>query len=399
MADRVLEQRIESRVGVTLRGKYTLDGVLGIGGMAAVYSATHRNGKRFAIKMLHAELAAHEDIRRRFVREGYVANAVDHPGAVSVLDDDVGDDGAAFLVMELLTGVSLDELWKRQGRRLPVGATLEITSQLLDVLAVAHARSIVHRDIKPANVYVLHDGTVKILDFGIARLRDTTASDSHATGTGAVLGTPAYMAPEQALGDVERIDARTDLWAVGATAFTLLAGRVVHDSTNSAQALVKAAIDHAPPLASVVPEIAPDVAAIVDRALAAEPKDRWQDATAMVAAIRAVAPSAKAELAALVAPRMRRPSLSEAAFDATPPRLNRPRPPRRLPRQRSSPARSPRHQRRVKRRAGGCPTQWPARSRSQVAAGGSCMRRRTTPSPHTSRIRRRLPASAATPRS
>src|SRR5438309_9755878 len=110
MADAELVKIAEARLGMVLRGKYRLDRVLGIGGMATVYAATHRNKKRVAITMLHPELSIRENIRTRFLREGYVANSVDHPGAVSVLDDDVAEDGSAFLVMELLTGSALDEI-------------------------------------------------------------------------------------------------------------------------------------------------------------------------------------------------------------------------------------------------------------------------------------------------
>src|ERR1700691_6659961 len=104
-----------SRLGRVLRGKYRLDRVLGIGGMAVVYAATHRNKKKFAIKMLHPELSLRENIRTRFLREGYVANSVEHPGAVAVLDDDVAEDGSAFVVMELLDGSAVDTLWEKHG--------------------------------------------------------------------------------------------------------------------------------------------------------------------------------------------------------------------------------------------------------------------------------------------
>src|SRR5258708_1681785 len=129
----------EARIGSTLRGKYRIDGVLGSGGMAVVYGATHRNKKRFAVKMLHAELSVREDIRMRFVREGYVANTVEHPGVVNVLDDDVAEDGAAFLVMELLEGASVADL---ANARLPARVALAIGHQLLDVLAAAHAKRV-----------------------------------------------------------------------------------------------------------------------------------------------------------------------------------------------------------------------------------------------------------------
>jgi serine/threonine protein kinase len=170
---------------------------LGIGGMAVVYAATHRNKKRFAVKLLHADLSINMEIRSRFLREGYVANTVNHPAAVAMLDDDVAEDGVAFLVMELLEGAAVDVLCEVHGERLPLPAVLSIADQVLDVLVAAHAKSVVHRDIKPANVFVTTDGSVKVLDFGIARLRGIS-SEQFATIGGTVFGTPAFMAPEQA---------------------------------------------------------------------------------------------------------------------------------------------------------------------------------------------------------
>jgi serine/threonine-protein kinase len=174
--------------------------------------------------------------------------------------------------MELLTGVSLDELWKRQNRRLPVSATLEITSQVLDVLAAAHARSIVHRDIKPANVFVLHDGTVKILDFGIARVRDTTAGDSHATGTGVVLGTPAYMAPELLAGATAT--AQCDLYALGVLLFELLVGRRPFESDSMGDLLARIARQAPPPLRALRPDLPQLLEDIVARLLSKRPEHR-----------------------------------------------------------------------------------------------------------------------------
>src|SRR5580700_3347270 len=111
--DDEVHERSSARLGTTLRGKYRLERVLGIGGMAVVYAATHRNQKQFAVKMLHAELSIREGIRARFLREGYAANSVKHPGAVAVMDDDVAEDGAAFLVMEMLEGSSVEEIWNK----------------------------------------------------------------------------------------------------------------------------------------------------------------------------------------------------------------------------------------------------------------------------------------------
>jgi serine/threonine-protein kinase len=281
MPDDELRSLAESRLGRVLRGKYRLERVLGLGGMAAVYAATHRNGKRFAVKMLHPQLSTSESIRSRFLREGYVANKVEHPGAVAVLDDDVAEDGSAFLVMELLEGSAVDEVAGRYpGHCMPPALATAIVHGLLEVLVAAHAKGIVHRDLKPANLFVTHDGRLEVLDFGIARLRDA-AVEAHATQSGAVLGTPAFMAPEQALAEAERIDARTDLWAAGATLFTLLSGRLVHEADNAAQLMIKAATQKARPLVAVAPDVPASVAAVVDRALAFDPKERWESAQAM----------------------------------------------------------------------------------------------------------------------
>jgi serine/threonine protein kinase len=275
------------RIGTWLGGKYRLDAVLGAGGMAVVYAATHRNKKRVAVKMLLEPISSRLDVRARFLREGYVANSVEHSGAVSVLDDDVCEDGTAYLVMELLQGQTVEEACRRAGRRLSVAATLSIAYQVLDTLAAAHAKNIVHRDIKPANLFMTHEGNLKILDFGIARLRETETPDGQ-TQAGASLGTPAFMAPEQAMGTISEVDAQSDVWSVGATMFRLLSGRKVHIGETTQHLVMLAATTPAVPLASVIPEVDPRVAAIVDKALAFDKKDRWPSAAAMKEAVGAV---------------------------------------------------------------------------------------------------------------
>src|SRR5580692_11039656 len=247
--DSEIEQRAQARVGATLRGKLRIDSVLGMGGMAVVYAATHRNAKRFAVKMLHPELSLNADIKTRFLREGYAANSVGHPGTVAVLDDDTAEDGTAFIVMELLEGDSVEGLWERQGGRLPVVTAVAIVDQLLDVLSAAHAKGIIHRDIKPANLFVTRDGSVKVLDFGIARALDDTTGAAQLTGAGVPIGTPAFMAPEQALAQSSQIDAQTDVWAAGATLFAMLSGQPVHAGEVTAQVVVAAATTPARSLA------------------------------------------------------------------------------------------------------------------------------------------------------
>ena len=281
-----LIRRAEGRIGSVLRGKWRIDRLLGVGGMAAVYAGTHRNGKRGAIKILHVELSADPEVRRRFLQEGYVANKVDHPGAVSVLDDDIAEDGAVFLVMELLEGQTLEALaHTRPGERLGVVEALGLTDQLLEVLAAAHDQGIVHRDLKPENLFLTREGRLKVLDFGIARVRELQGAD-RITRTGSPMGTPAFLPPEQALGHWDQVGPRTDLWAAGATLFTLLTGRLVHQADTLNKLLLEAMTKPAPPILTLRPDLPQRVAALIDGALAFEVDKRWADARAMQGALR-----------------------------------------------------------------------------------------------------------------
>jgi serine/threonine-protein kinase len=284
---RSVDPRATRRLGQTLRGKYTLLRVLGVGGMAAVYLAAHRNKHRVALKMLHAEISSDEDLRARFVREGYVANSIAHRGVVRVLDDDVSEDGAAFLVMELLEGETLHERSDRLGGALPEPEAVALGHELLDVLVAAHAQEIVHRDLKPENLFLTTDGVLKVLDFGIARMRDPLQPG--ATVTGRIVGTPAFMPPEQARGRHAEIDARTDLWSVGATLFTLISGQHVHAAETVEEHLIGAATTPARSLAEAAPTASAEVVAVVDRALSFAKADRFASAAEMRDALAAAA--------------------------------------------------------------------------------------------------------------
>src|SRR5581483_10587747 len=164
--------RAQGRVGRVLRDKWHLDRLLGAGGMACVYAATHRNGTRAAVKLLHPELSLNDDIKQRFLREGYLANSVDHPGIVRVFDDDVDTDGSVYLVMDLLSGETLENKWRKAGKQMQLDEALRVGISVLDVLAAAHAKGIVHRDIKPENIFLTTNGGLRVLDFGIARVRE-----------------------------------------------------------------------------------------------------------------------------------------------------------------------------------------------------------------------------------
>jgi serine/threonine protein kinase len=277
--DRVARAR--ARVGSTLKGKYRLDRVVGVGGMAAVYAATHlRNASRVAVKLLHREVAVDESVRARFLREGYVANSVAHPGAVRILDDDTAEDGAVFLVMELLEGETLDARWERSGHRLGAREVSRLVYQLLDVLATAHEKGIVHRDIKPENLFLTRSGVLKVLDFGVARMLQGPVTS---TRPGGIIGTPAFMAPEQVLDKI--VDAQSDLWSVGATAFTLLSKRYVHEADSAGEMMVIVGSRPARSLALVAPDVPAVLASVVDRALMFEKSARWSDARAMQSAL------------------------------------------------------------------------------------------------------------------
>jgi eukaryotic-like serine/threonine-protein kinase len=277
-------RRIHQRIGTTVRAKYRLDRLLGIGGTAAVFEATHRNGSRVALKVLHAEFACLADVRARFLREGYVANRIAHPGVARIIDDDDDDaEGTVFLVIEFLEGETLDARRGRLGGRLVVTETLEHADRLLDVLTVAHEQGVVHRDLKPENLFLTTRGELKVLDFGIARLLEGTT----ATRSGQVLGTPAFMSPEQANGRIREIDGRTDLWSVGAVLFTLLTGTAVHEARTPTQQMIYAATQPARRIESLASWIEPDVARLVNKALAFDRNARWPSAREMRSALLA----------------------------------------------------------------------------------------------------------------
>jgi YihY family inner membrane protein len=280
-----LTRSVQTRVGATLCRKWRLDALIGVGGTAAVYAATDGNGSKAAIKILHTHLHGNSLVRERFLLERPVTNSVGHDGVIKVLGDDTADDGSPFLVTELLEGETLDDRRFRLGGKMPPGDVLLAAERLLDVLVIAHAKGIVHRDIKPQNVFVTGDGRVKVLDFGIATCA-AMAKESSLTQTGALVGTPGFMSPEQARGLSEDVDAQSDLWACGATMFFLLAGRCVHEGATLHEQLAKALVKPAPPLSSLEPQVLACVAQVIDRALEFTKTMRWPDASGMREAVR-----------------------------------------------------------------------------------------------------------------
>lgn len=262
--------------------------------MACVYEAVHRNGGSFAIKILKPERAANPDVRARFLREGYVSNTIGHPRVVRILDDDVAENGAPFLVMELLRGESLAVLADRSRGILPEAFVLKAARELLELLAFAHAKGIVHRDLKPDNLFWTEEAGLKVLDFGIARLRTPTFAT---TRLGIVLGTPCFMAPEQAAGAVSEVDGRTDVWGVAATLFLLLSGVPARDPKTSVVRKLR----------DVAPWVSKATCAIVDKGLATRKTDRWPSAEAMKRAIERAENTLAALASTIVLPLEPRP--------------------------------------------------------------------------------------------
>jgi serine/threonine-protein kinase len=308
-----------ARVGTTIDGRWRIDALIAVGGSSAIYAATHRNGHRVALKILDAELACDPTAVAHFVREGTAANRVGHPGAVAVTDEGVAPDGAPFLVMPLLEGETALDRLNRTHDGLPAREALAIVDAVLDVLVAAHARGIVHRDLKPENVFLQHDGSVRLLDFGIARV-DGTLSDRTVAGT--VLGTPGYMAPEQARGQTDQVGPRSDLWSVGALLYTLLTRQTLHDAPNVLQSIARAQTQAVPPARQIVPAVSDGVANLLDGALAFDVSRRWADAPTMRLAVRVAMDEVRAaEVASscsgVSVDSFRTPSDAPVAIDAT----------------------------------------------------------------------------------
>jgi serine/threonine protein kinase len=287
-----LDRLARERVGSVLGDKWTIEKLLGVGGMAAVYAARHRNGARAAIKVLHPEVSRNSEVRERFRREGYAANLVEHPGVVKVLDDDViatgPNAGTAYLVMELLEGELLQD---RLDNGPPMGEIefLELAANILEVLDAAHARGVIHRDLKPENLFLSNDESgvpakrrVKVLDFGLARLQEGQSITTH----GLAIGTPSFMSPEQAGGRSDEIDGRTDLFSLAATGFRIRTGRKIHDGSNPVALVTKMATLPAPPIRSVNPEVSEPFARVIDRALQFRRQDRYASAATMSQDVR-----------------------------------------------------------------------------------------------------------------
>jgi eukaryotic-like serine/threonine-protein kinase len=303
-----------SLLGVVLDGSYRVDGLIGQGGMGAVYRATQlRLDKPVAVKVMALDPASHQEALDRFRREARVTSALGHPHIVQVFDFSTTPAGEPFLVMELLEGEDLESRLQRV-RRLPLKDVVPMVKQVASALAATHAKGIVHRDLKPGNIYLLEaageKGFVKVVDFGISKVRSATTKLTRAS---AVMGTPDYMSPEQAQGNTEDIDETTDQWALACIAWECLSGQGPFVAENVPALLFK--IVHQPP-SSLLPKVAGlprQVEDVLVRALAKNKADRFASVSDFAEALEA----ATSRAAAVVSPTLSDQTLPLAGSGTT----------------------------------------------------------------------------------
>ena len=276
-------------LGSVLAGQYRLEELLGAGGMGTVYRACQLSVERqVAVKLISGERDSPEHVER-FRREAAALAKLRHPNTVHLLDFGVADGGKPFIVMELLSGIDLEHHIARE--QISLRGALLITRQIARAVSEAHAVGVIHRDLKPSNIYISQieggDSFVKVMDFGVAGFRDR-AEHSTLTVRGAVVGTAAYMSPEQAQG--MEVDARADVYSLGAILFELLAGRTPFQAPSALSMLVAHINEPAPRLSDCKPEYAQSesLQALLDKLLAKAPADRPESASEVVALLDAL---------------------------------------------------------------------------------------------------------------
>jgi serine/threonine-protein kinase len=285
--------------GHIINDTYRVERMLGSGGMADVYIVAHmRMPRKFALKVMRLDVSTRQAFLERFNQEGEILATIRHPHIVDVIDRNQLPDGNPYLVMELLEGEDLAIYLARTGA-LSVPVALRICSQIGDALEAAHRVGVVHRDLKPSNIFLSQQGQVlnfvKVLDFGIAKLTSTHKLQQQMTAPAALMGTPAYMSPEQALSQSEKVDARTDQFALAAVLYEMLAGRgAFHQPGDAIFAILERVVKREPE-----PLKEPQINRAVMRALSKRPEDRFPSLGEFLAAVGATTHTVYGDLSQL----------------------------------------------------------------------------------------------------
>ncbi|WP_294539941.1 Stk1 family PASTA domain-containing Ser/Thr kinase [uncultured Gemmiger sp.] len=272
---------MDNLIGKKLDGRYLIESLIGVGGMANVYKGRDiRTGNEIAVKVLKEEFLGNEELVRRFKNESKAISILDHPNIVKVYDVSVTDQ-LQYIVMEYIDGITLKEYLKQRGGALTWKEVVHFATQVLSALEHAHSKGIVHRDVKPQNIMLQADGSIKMMDFGIARFsraQSQTISDK-------AIGSVHYISPEQAKGD--RTDARTDIYSVGVMLYEMLSGRLPFDGTGTVSIAIMQISEKPKPLAEVAPNVPEGLRQITEKAMEKDPDARYQSAAEMLEAIRA----------------------------------------------------------------------------------------------------------------
>ncbi len=270
---------MDKLIGKRLDGRYLIQSLVGVGGMANVYRGVdEKTGNAIAVKVLKEEFLDNEELVRRFKNESKAISILDHPNIVKVYDVSV-TDRLQYIVMEYVDGITLKEYLRQRGGALTWKETVHFATQVLGALQHAHSKGIIHRDVKPQNIMLLADGSIKMMDFGIARFsraQSQTVSDK-------AIGSVHYISPEQAKGD--KTDARTDLYSVGVMLYEMLSGRLPFDGDGAVSIAIMQISDKAKPLAQVAPNVPEGLRQITEKAMEKDPAKRYQSAQEMLDAI------------------------------------------------------------------------------------------------------------------